>query len=309
MFGGTMIRAAITAALLLTGTGLAAAQSLETEIHDFVYAPGFAAEDISRLEERLINQWLDLTVATPGGSVGPLEKAMLIADMAIEGIRTRSALSYGEIVEADGAPYSFIEVRHYNLAAVIHAETADAYGIENTAPLEEFGLGEHMAWRFVFMPEMNNAAILLEASSRVISDKEASKADCTGRPCLDPYAGFDDPTWEEIDGQVPTWPALYVAESDETATPAHAIAELAVFGFWANAESGHYQWTGGEHPEAVRDATPYRFIGIDRHLGQEASIDAIWQENALNDDALLSMSFRRAEVGGSVHLMRSSQAR
>ena len=301
--------ATVAATLLLTTTALASAQPLDDQIHDFIYAPGFTAEDIGRLDERLINQWLDLTVATPGGTVGPLEKAMLIADMAIEGIRTRSALAYGEVIGEDGTPYSFVEVRHYNLAAVIHAETEDAYGPENTAPVEEFGLGDHMAWRFVFMPEMNNAAVLLEASSRIISDKEASKADCTGRPCLDPYAGFDDPAWEEIDGQVPTWPALYVAESDETATPAHAIAELAVFGFWANAESGQYQWTGGEHPEAVRDATPYRFIGIDRHLGQEASIDAIWQETALNDDALASLTFHRADIGGSVQLMRSSTPR
>jgi hypothetical protein len=309
VFGGIMFRIAVAATLLLATAPLAVAQSLDDQIHDFIHAPGFAAEDISRLDERLINQWLDLTGATPGGSVGPLEKAMLIADMAIEGIRTRSALSYGEIVEADGTPYSFIEVRHYNLAAVIHAETADAYGIENTAPVEDFGRGEHMQWRFVFMPEMNNAAILLEASSRIISDKQAAKSDCTGRPCLDPYAGFDAFSWEEIDGQVPVWPELYVTESDEVATPAHAIAQLAVFGFWANAESGDYQWTGGEHPEAARDATPYRFIGIDRHLGQEATIDAIWQETALNDDELSAIAFRRAEIGGAVQLMRATETR
>ena len=153
-----MIRTAPVAAALLLTTALASAQPLDDQIHDFIYAPGFTAEDIGRLDERLINQWLDLTVATPGGTVGPLEKAMLIADMAIEGIRTRSALAYGEVIGEDGTPYSFVEVRHYNLAAVIHAETEDAYGPENTAPVEEFGLGDHMAWRFVFMPEMNNAA-------------------------------------------------------------------------------------------------------------------------------------------------------
>lgn len=304
-----MIRIAVSAALLLSTTALASAQPLDDQIHDFIHAPGFAAEDTGRLDERLINQWLDLTVATPGGNVGPLEKAMLIADMAIEGMRTRSALSYGEVVEADGTPYSFIEVRHYNLGAVIHAETADAYGIENTAPVEDFGRGDHMAWRFVFMPEMNNAAVLLEASSRIISDKEASKADCTGRPCLDPYAGFETIAWEEVEGEVPTWHPIYLTHFEDAATPAHAIAELAVFGFWANAESGTYQWTGGEHPEAARDATPYRFIGIDRNLGQEAATDAIWQETALNDDALASLTFRRADIGGSVQLMRSSTPR
>ncbi len=304
-----MIRIAAIATLLLATPTLAGAQSLDDHIHDFIHAPGFAAEDISRLDERLINQWLDLMGMTPGGNVGPLEKAMLIADMAIDSIRTRSALSYGEVIGEDGTPYSFIEVRHYNLAAAIHAEAADAYGIEYTAPVEEFGQGEHMAWRLVFMPEVNNAAILLEASSRVISDKEASKADCTGRPCLDPYAGFDTVDWEEVEGEVPTWPPIYLTHFEDAATPAHAIAELAVFGFWANAESGTYQWTGGEHPEAIADATPYRFIGIDRNLGQESATDAIWQETALNDDALASITFRRADIGGSASLMRASQPR
>ena len=305
-----MIRtAAATTAILLATTTLAAAQPLDEAIHDFIYAQGFTAEDIPGLEVRLIDHWFDLTVTTPGGTVGPLEKAMLIADKSIESGRTRTAIAYGEMIAENGAPYSFIEVRHYNMAAVIHAETADAYGIENTAPVEEFGRGPHMAWRFVFTPEMNNAAILLEASSRIISDKEASKADCMGRPCLDPYAGFDTVEWTEIEGQVADWPELYATQSDETSTPAHAIAQLAVFGFWANAESGDYQWTGGEHPEAARGAEPYRFIGIDRNLGQEASIDAVWQETLLNDDALSEIAFRRAEVGGTVYLLRSSVSR
>lgn len=302
-----MTRFLIATALLLAGTSLAGAQSLEKQIRDFVYAPGFAAADIDALEVSLIDQWYDLTVMTPGGTVGPVEKAMLIADKAIEGIRTRTAIDYGEVITEDGTPVSFIELRHFNLAAAIHAETEAAYGPENTAPLEDFGTGEHMAWRFVFQPVMNNAAVLLEASSRVISVKEAAKSDCTGRPCLDLYAGFDAAEWEEVGGQVPDWPRLYSDHSDEVATPAHAIAELAVFGYWANAESGQYQWTGGEHPEGARGAEPYRFIGIDRHLGQEASIDAIWRETKLNDDELAAITFRRAEIAGSVHLMRAGE--
>ena len=79
-----MIRTAIVAALLLATAPLAVAQSLDDQIHDFIHAPGFAAEDIPTLEVRLIDQWFDLTVDTPGGSVGPIEKAMLIADKAIE---------------------------------------------------------------------------------------------------------------------------------------------------------------------------------------------------------------------------------
>ena len=302
-----MIRTAIAATMLFATTALASAQSLENQIQDFIHAPGFAADDINALEVRLIDQWFDLTVMTPGGTVGPLEKAMLIADKSIESGRTRTAITYGQVISDNDTPYSFIEVRHFNLGPVIHAETEDAYGTENTASVDEFGRGDHRAWRFVFMPEMNNAAVLLEASSRIIANKEASKADCTGRPCLAPYANFDTLDWEAVEGRVAHWPELYATQSDETSTPAHVIAALAVFGFWASAESGAYQWTGGEHPEAIRDATPYRFIGIDRNLGQEASIDAIWHETSINDDELKSIAFRWAEIAGSVNLMRASE--
>lgn len=304
-----MIRFAATIALLLAGTSLAAAQTLDEEITSFINAEGFEPRDAFALETELSEAWLDIDSLSPGGRVGPIEKAMMLADLAIPAQRTRSEIAYGEILGEDGAPTSFIEIRHFNLGPVIRADTADAYGEENTAPLEDFGVGDHMAWRFVLRPEMNNAAILIEASSRLITDKEASKAECSGRPCLDPYLSFDDVDWQQIDGKLPTWPPLYPTESEDVATPAHAIAQLAVFGYWANAESGEYQWTGGEHPEGARGPEPYRFIAIDRQLGQEASIDTVWRETKLNDDSLSAISFRRQEAAGEIVLMRASESR
>ncbi|ODT70048.1 MAG: hypothetical protein ABS75_14550 [Pelagibacterium sp. SCN 63-23] len=304
-----MIRFAATIALLLAGTSLAAAQTLDEEITSFINAEGFEPRDAFALETELSEAWLDIDSLSPGGRVGPIEKAMMLADLAIPAQRTRSDIAYGEILGEDGAPTSFIEIRHFNLGPVIRADTADAYGEENTAPLEDFGVGDHMAWRFVLRPEMNNAAILIEASSRLITDKEASKAECSGRPCLDPYLSFDDVDWQQIDGKLPTWPPLYPTESEDVATPAHAIAQLAVFGYWASAESGEYQWTGGEHPEGARGAEPYRFIAIDRQLGQEASIDTVWRETKLNDDSLSAISFRRQEAAGEIVLMRASESR
>lgn len=306
-----MIRSFASLALLLTGTCLTTAQAVTQQDADaFILAPGFERLDFQTLEDELFGLWLDIDKITPGGAVGPVEKAMWIADRAIPSVRTRTAIAYGEMIHDDNGaplPISFIEVRHYNLGPAIRAQVAADYGEENTAPVEEFGTGEHMAWRFIFQPLMNNSAVLIDASNRVISHKEAAKSDCTGRPCLDLYSGFDASEWEDVAGQVPSWPRLYSDQSDEVATPAHAIAELAVFGFWANAESGQYQWSGGEHPEGAQGFEPYRFIGIDRHLGQEASIDAIWRETKLNDDELFAITFRRAEVAGSVYLMRSSE--
>jgi len=307
-----MLRLASTLAVVVASTGFVAAQDIDDAITGFINAKGFSAQNALDLEAALSGHFIDDSI-TPGGAVGPIEKAIMIADDTIPSVRTRSFISYGEILDdEDGAsvPYSFIEVRHYNLGPAIRADVAEAYGEENTAPVEDFGVGEHMAWRFVFRPIMGHTATLLEASSRVISDEQASRHDCGGIACLDIIAGYDDlAEWQEIEGRLPQWPLLYSDQSDEVATPAHAIAELAVLGFWANAESGQYQWTGGEHPEAISDATPYRFISVDRHLGQEASIDTVWRETALNDDSLSAILFRRAEIAGESYLMRASVER
>jgi len=306
-----MTRLAFATALLLAGTSLASAMAIDANIAAFVHAEGFTQADGYGLEQDLSPLWFDVDSATPGGQVGPLEKAVMIAAGSIGSTRTRTAVSYGELIlQEDGAPMavSYIEVRHYNLGPAIHAQTVDEYGAENTADIEEFGTGPHMAWRFVFQPLIGNTAILMDASSRIISDKQASRDDCNGRPCLDLSA---EPAgdWLPIEGTLPAWPELYHNTDGAIATPAHAIAQLAVLGYWANAESGYYQWTGGEHPGAVSDTTPYRFLTIDRNLGQEAVIDTIWRETALNDDALSAISFRRLDVAGHVTLMRASEAR
>lgn len=304
---------AIILAAMLGTSSLAHAQGIDTQIQDFIQADGFTQADSAALESALSKLWTDTSSISPGGLVGPIEKAMLIADDASEATRTRTLIAYGEIIEEeDGAPlpYSFIEIRHYNLGQIIRADAIDAYGAENVADQAAFGLGDHMAWRFVFRPTMGNTALLLDASSGVISGKNAAKQDCDGRPCLDPHASIDEVAhWTEIEGKIPTWPPLYPTHDGEISAPAYAISRLAVFGYWANAEGGHYQWTGGEHPEAARGHEPYRFISIDRDLGQESAIDTVWRETALNDDALYAISFRQRDIAGQITLMRARETR
>lgn len=305
-----MMRYAAAVGLLLATTAVASAQTLDEQITSFLSAPGFAPQDVPGLTDKLDQMWLDAANVSPGGAVGPIEKAILIADTAIASTRTRSAIAYGEVIAEDGTPVSFIEVRHYNMAAPLHAETVATYGAEDTADIDEFGEGEHKAWRFVFQPMMNNAAILLDASARTISPKEAAKQDCTGRPCLDVNLGLGDVmAWTELDGTVPSWPDLYPSLRAEMATPAQTIAKLAVLGYWASAESGTYQWNGVEHPEAAHDATPYRFIGIDRNLGQDDGIDTVWQETLVNDDSQSAVAFRYVDIVGQVYLMQSTRPR
>jgi hypothetical protein len=308
-----MSRCAVAFVVLAGLVHPAVANDLDTAIATLLEEPGFERLDPTVLEANLSGQWLDTTAMSPGGTVGPIEKAVLIATGAIESTRTRTAISYGELpVDDMGStlPVSFITIRHYNLGPLIHAETADAYGAENTAPIEEFGTGEHREWRLVFMPVQNNAATILDAAMRTISDADAEDDDCTSRHCLDLTVSFDDVfAWSERDGAPPTWPALYADVSDGLATPAHAVAELMVAGFSANAESGVYQWTGGERAEAAQGIDPYRFIGIDRNLGQETAIDAVLHETLLNDDSIAELALRRIEIGGSVYWLENTVPR
>ncbi|WP_196257882.1 hypothetical protein [Pelagibacterium limicola] len=301
--------AASLAIFALAGIASPAAASepaVDIAIESFIAATGFARIDPVQLEESLGPLWLQTDLVPPSGPVGPIEKALLIATGAIPSTRTRTALSYGQLIDSEGdsqaSPVSFIEVRHYNLASEIRDENIKAYGLEDVADLEMFGLGEHRAWRFVFQPLAGYTALLIDASTREIDDREAADHDCTGLRCLKYFTHSSElATWEAMDVTIPDWPRLYPDWMKETSTPAHAAAELAVLGFWANAESGTYQWTGGEHPEAVRGIEPFRFIGIDRNLGQEAAIDAIWIETLLNDTSISEIWFRRSEVAGDVY--------
>lgn len=303
-----MKRLLIAALATLGLLGPALAHELDDAIVKFIAARGFEHVDAGRIERELDAFWLDLEVVSPGGWVGPIEKALLTATNAIPSTRTRTALSYGEMVNQDMGPVSFIEVRHYNLGPQIRRDAIADYGADTVGSPQDFGIGDHMAWRFVLAPMMNNSAIVLYASNRVISDQDAADDQCTGRPCLDLATGFDEiADWDVLDGTAPEWTPYYPDTADGLATPAHAIAQLAVIGFWASAESGSYQWTGGEHPEAARNIEPYRFIGIDRNLGQDTAIDSVWRETLLNDHELSAIAFRRIEFDGVPHFMRASE--
>lgn len=297
-----MIRTLATTALLLASTGIATANDLETAIDQFLAPPGYERVDIEALEQSLQDYWLDTTTISPGGAVGPIEKALLIGTGAIPSERTRTALAYGELHDEQHGRLSFIELRHYNMGPAIRDMAIEAYGADSTADASEFGEGEHLGWRFVFMPLMGNTAVLVDAARTVIDPDIAYDQDCTGRPCMNLDYPFDSiADWEETDTSAPHWPRQYPESDGLIATPAHAAAELAVIGWSANVESDAYQWTGGERPESADYFHPWRFIGIDRNLGQEAAIDAVWQETQLMDDSLSAMAFRRLELPGATY--------
>ncbi|SFZ82279.1 Ca-activated chloride channel family protein [Devosia enhydra] len=299
---------ALVAALAVATPALSA--EIDETIAAFIGAPGFVVADAADANDTLAGQWTRTDLIAPGGNVGPVEQAILLAgaDAALD--HTRTSIAYGEVlVEEDGAParYSFVELRRYNLGPALHAALVDQLGAENVAELSEFGEGPHRAWRLVFFPVMGSVAALLDVSARDIGDDEAASDECGGRPCLDPDATLDARAeWSEADAVLADWTPNFLDRVDGVATEAQAIAELEIAQYLATSDGGDYLWTGGEHPEAVGDATPFRFYEIDRNLGQELVVDALSVNTELNDDSIRDMLVRRIDVAGEVYWLNAA---
>jgi hypothetical protein len=305
-----MRRGLLPAVVALVAATSGQAAEIDTTIADFLDAPGFARADWERINAQLAENWLRTDLVSPGGNVGPVEQAVLLADAENAADRTRTAIAYGEvIVDDNGAPstYSFVELRRYNLGPAIREALIAELGADAVDDAEAFGEGPHEAWRLVFAPVMGNVAALLEASHRIIPEDEAAGADCTGRPCLDVFVTLDDlAAWEDAGLDEVTWQPHFAASAEGIVTEAHAIAELEVAQRVAGVEGEQYLWSGGEHPEAIADETPFRFYAIDRNLGQELAVDAVSINTRLNDDSIRDMMIRRIEVAGDVYWLSAS---
>lgn len=299
---------ALVAALAVATPTLSA--EIDETIASFIGETGFVVQDWAAASEALAAQWTRTDLMTPGGAVGPVEQALLLASAESGLIHTRTSIRYGEVmVDEDGAPsrYSFVELRRYNLGPAVHATLVSGLGAENVADISEFGEGPHQAWRLVFFPVMGSVAALLEVSARDIGDDEAASDECGGRPCLDPDATLDARAeWSEADAVVADWTPNFRDRVDGVATEAQAVAELEIAQYLATSEGGDYLWTGGEHPEAVGDATPFRFYEIDRNLGQDLVVDALSVNTELNDDSIRDMMVRRIDVAGEVYWMNAA---
>ncbi len=308
-----MIRAAALAAALLLAPH-AAANALDEAIRAHVAGDGYAAQDAAALDARLTDALSPSSAMRPDGDMGPVEKAVLLLDTVEPALeRTRHVVRYGQITaEEDGAPLavSFVQVERYNLGPAIRRETIAAYGADNTADPEEFGVGPHVAWRFVFRPLMGQQAALLEAGRREFTDAEAAGRPCAGRGCLALTPSMDElRPWTEARHDAAGWTSPYEArEASGIAAPARIAAELCASLGIAAAEDGRLTWRGPEQPDGLAGRDPFLFLVIDRNLGQDYGSDAMIGQTRLNDDELSELWWRRAEVDGAAALFQARVA-
>lgn len=304
----------VLAAMLPCLVAPAAADEVDDAIAAFVQSDGFEPQDPDKVDEKLLSAFAATGAMRPDGAASALEKAVLLLETHEAALpRARYAVRYGQMVQEaslDTVPVSFVTVERYNLGPATRRELVDSLGEDNVDTPEAFGVGPHVAWRMVAMPLMGQTAAIMEVSRREIPEAAAASADCAGRPCLapsvDPDAGFD---WQEMDFEASMATAFAHQTPEGVATPARAVAELAVAAGFAEASGGEPHWYGIEQPEAARGAEPFLTVVVDAGLGQDTSVDAVLGQTLVNDDSIRELWLRRLEVPGQVYWLRSSVAR
>ncbi|MBR0652083.1 hypothetical protein GXW78_20670 [Roseomonas terrae] len=301
-----MRTAGLLAFVLILAAGAAWANPAEDAARHFIGARGFAVREVAPLQARRDAALAPSAEVSPGGGIGPLETALLLTDALEPALpRTRTLVSLGQVQVPDGASeltLSLVEVRRFNLGPALHASAVAGHGAANVAPAAEFGVGPHLAWRFVFMPMMGQASVLADAARRTIPPDEARTARCLGLPCLDPAQGPEGlQAWQETGESPPPWTAAYPPRRAGRTVGAQLAAELGLAMGIATVEGGRAAWQGPETPEGGRPGEPFLFLLIDRDLGQEQAIDAVIGQTRVMDHDIRETWQRRLETPEAVY--------
>lgn len=288
-------------AVVLTMASLAHADDIDDAAAAYVGAQGFESfPDVSVLADILDMALTDTGKARKDADVTAVEKALLLLEANESFVpRTRYVARIGIAFSGD-IPVSFVEVERYNLGPALWQETIDAYGAENTAPLEEFGEGPHVIWRVATQPNTTASAMLLAASRREVAGADASTRDCIGRACLslDPIELMTE--WSKappFDMEMPQLaydlqPAAGEDEGDageedpfeaQQSTALMALQLAAAAGL-AHVGGDGVMWTA-EPSEKFGPDAPFAEFVIDRNLGQDIGSEGILRVAAMDGDA------------------------
>lgn len=249
---------------------------------------GFAAVDADTLESDLLNL-LPATdsVFLPAGSLEPLTKSLMAVEM-LEGRLQRARYQLAlRLVRVEYDPnmypesYVLVSVERYNLGPVVHAELVEELGADVVAPLEEFGVGPNVAWRFVMAPVQGHQALMMAAARKELTEDEVAQAECLYGECLSLTWEAGPPAWEQVHVQpfeelVPSLD-LSVADWELLAPEALMAVVTAVAGF---------------NPYLAEVSGPERLIAqavVDLNLGQDSVISAVLRQGALLDDSLAAI--------------------
>ncbi|MEG3193613.1 hypothetical protein SNE32_15420, partial [Lysobacter sp. D1-1-M9] len=155
-------------------------------------------------------------------------RAMLLVDAEETEVRhARYRIRYDLLPPtADGdGPTAHVEVARFNLGPAIRAELATQDPALPLAPLEAFGTGPHVVYRFTMAPIQGMQASVREAGRHELNETEASAMSCLDQPCLDPAAlAGPEGDWRTLDPEMP--PLSFHADDNGPTSPAAVTAAL-----------------------------------------------------------------------------------
>lgn len=155
-------------------------------------------------------------------------RAMLLVDAEETQVRhARYRVRYDLLpptTDGDGAT-ALVEVVRFNLGPTIRAELVAQDPALPLAPLEAFGTGPHVVYRFTMMPIQGMQASVREAGRRELNETEASAMSCLGQPCMEPAAlAGPEGDWRTLDPAMP--PLSFEAGDNGATSPAAVVAAL-----------------------------------------------------------------------------------
>lgn len=286
------------------------------------------ADDFEPVSEAEFDSWFDdgwytderfggqtESIFLPDAQMSPIERAVLLFEH-LEGAlpHARYRLTLGTqfpTVESDmQSPLAFVEVTRFNLGPALYADLQEQY--DEVADIDEFGVGPHVARRFVFTPIQGLNAHLLGGARKVLDAEQAEGELCFGQSCLSLEANI---------GTVGDWQVVSADNDPGLKMLERNAAELGAEGDSAvNGGAGTATATGlnpsvaqvsaelaelhigseyGEPVESIQAPAPYLSFIIEQNIaGQVPAITAVSHQDHLMDDALAAIWYQRMQADG-----------
>jgi Ca-activated chloride channel family protein len=267
----------------------------------FVQAPGFTEADPELLQHELLADqrlWNDEaagSVFLPDANLDPLSKAVLLLESQEAPLQHyRYLLTYLQLAASPDYPEAvqeYVQVSRFNLGPALYGDVVAVYG-EDAAPVEEFGVGPDVSWRFVFSSVMGQRSAIFAASRHEFTDGEAAALNCLGESCfalLEPvmpdgeFHSTQAPALADLAGPAPY---MYRAYEAGVSLPVRVAAEM----FSAVTQHG-FEAAMGDSME------PQLTLVISHNVsGQDENSFALLRQGRIMDHAISEIWLQRREV-------------
>lgn len=275
-----------------------AASNMDSAAQAFVHEKGYEPQPTDSLTAEnyySVNNFSKKSskgVFLPDADLNALTRSLLILESneaELPHVRYHIRYSTHTDTEVPELTQDYIEINRYNLGPSRRDDLLQYMESSQVAPVEEFGVGPHISWRFAMAPIMGLQANLIQASRQEIPDALAQQALCFSQPCL----SLEEP---EIPANLNLQPveleslerAYVTHNADNLVQPAHVIDEL-----W------HALSAQGMDPLPYTKDQPHFIFVISKDVGgQESNALGLGQQTLVLDDSIAKVWVQRQEVAG-----------